>query len=258
MICIRGASLINISDELKDLNSTCKNITIVAFGNDCSSNSTLKQIETDYNKVIENAKRKCSGNVILSSIPPRVDKNATLTKIDKINNFIKKKNIQYNCKFINNDAFFKLADGSTHDSLLMADKVHLTWQATNRLAKHLQLNTQGDCISKWKTKRDSQSTRKADSRKKDTYAHTSNSQTSGNQTSRPRSANYRSRDQWQSTRQSQHHHTSSRHHNNRRPQTSTTQNGNEWQQFEQQKNETDYWCTYCRAYGHSSRQCRGY
>ena len=58
MICIRGASLRNISDELNDLNSTFKNITIVAGGNDCSSNSTLKQIETDYNKVIENAKRK--------------------------------------------------------------------------------------------------------------------------------------------------------------------------------------------------------
>ena len=147
----------------------------------------------------------------------------------------------------NNDAFFKLADGSTNDCLLMADRVHLTWQATNRLAKHLQLNTQGDCISKWKTKRDSQSTRHADSREKDTYAHTSNNQMSGNQTSRPRSANYRSRDQWQSTRQNQHHHTNSRHHNNRRPQTSTTQNGDEWQQCEQQKNETDYWCTWNKA-----------
>ena len=82
MICIRGASLRNISDELNDLNSTFKNITMVAGGNDCSSNSTLKQIETDYNKVIENAKRKCSGNVILSSIPHRVDKNETLTKIN--------------------------------------------------------------------------------------------------------------------------------------------------------------------------------
>ena len=48
------------------------------------------------------------------------------------------------------------------------------------------------------------------------------------------------------------------HHNNRRPQTSTTQNRNEWQQCEQQKNETDYWCTYCRVYGHCNRQCRGY
>ena len=140
----------------------------------------------------------------------------------------------------------------------MADKVHLTWQATNRLAKHLKLNTQGDCISKWKTKRGSQSTRHADSRKNDTYAHTSNNQTSGNQTSRQRSANYRSRDQGQSTRQNQHHHTNSRHHNNRSPQTSTTQNGNEWQQWEQQKNETDCWCTFCRVYGHNSRQCRGY
>ena len=83
IICIRGASLRNISDELNDLNSTFKNITIVAGGNDCSSNSALKQIETDYNKVIENAKRQCSGNVILSSIPPRVDKNETLTKIEK-------------------------------------------------------------------------------------------------------------------------------------------------------------------------------
>ena len=112
MICIRGASLRNISDELNDLNSTFKNITIVAGGNDCSSNSTLKQIETDYNKVIENAKRECSGNVILSSIPPRVDKNET--KIEKIKNFIKNRSIQSNCKFIDN-AFFKLADGSTND-----------------------------------------------------------------------------------------------------------------------------------------------
>ena len=82
--------------------------------------------------------------------------------------------------------------------------------------------------------------------------------TSGNQTSRPRLANYRSRNQWRSTRQNQQHHTNARHHNDRRPLTSTTQNGNEWQQCEQQKNETDYWCTYCIVYGHSNRQCRGY
>ena len=36
MICIRGASLRNISDELNDLNSTFKNITIIAGRNDCS------------------------------------------------------------------------------------------------------------------------------------------------------------------------------------------------------------------------------
>ena len=233
MICIRGASLRNISDELNDLNSTIKNITIVAGENDCSSDSALKQIETDYNKIIENAKRKCNGNLMLSSIPPRMDNDKTLTKIEKVNNFIKKRSIQSNCKFINDDAFFKLADGSTNDCLLMADRVHLTWQATNRLAKHLQLNTQGDCISKLKIKRDSQPTRHADSRKKDNYTHTSNNHHTNSPNTRPH-----------------------RHHSNRRP--LTTQNGNEWQQCEQQKNETDYWCTYCNAYGHSSRQCRGY
>ena len=113
-------------------------ITVVVGGNDCYSDRLIPDISKNYDKLIKKAKSMCQGRVTMSSICPRLDTVDVQRKIELTNTALKNLCDTHSCRFVNNDNFFKLADKTVNDSLLMRDRVHLTWQPSNKLALNLK------------------------------------------------------------------------------------------------------------------------
>ena len=83
---------------------------------------------------------RISKNVSFSSILPRNDKGATLMKIENLYPAIKQKlNLYHNVEFIDNEPSFRLADGSPNESYFLKDKIHLTYNGSERLITNLNL-----------------------------------------------------------------------------------------------------------------------
>ena len=94
----------------------------------------------------------CQGRVTMSSICPRLDTVDVLRKIELTNTALKNLCDTHSCRFVNNDNFFKLADKTVNDSLWMRDRVHLTWQPSNKLALNLKLKTTEKCVSLYRSR----------------------------------------------------------------------------------------------------------
>ena len=103
------------------MDSEFESITVVVGGNDCSSDRLIPDIRKNCDKVIKKEKSMCQGKVAMSSICPRLDTVDVQRKIE-----------------LTNTAFKNLCD--TH-------RVHLTWQASNKLALNLKLKTTEKCVS---------------------------------------------------------------------------------------------------------------
>ena len=120
------------SEKLGRMDSEFETITVVVGGNDCYSDRLIPDISKNYDKHIKKAKS-------MSSICPRLDTVDVQRKIELTNTALKNLCDTHSCRFVNNDNFFKLADKTVNDSLLMRDRVHLTWQPSNKLALNLKL-----------------------------------------------------------------------------------------------------------------------
>ena len=94
----------------------------------------------------------CQGRVTMSSICPRLDTVDVQRKIELTNTALKNLCDTHSCRFVNNDNFFKLADKTVNDSLVMRDRVHLTWQPSNKLALNLKLKTTEKCVSLYRSR----------------------------------------------------------------------------------------------------------
>ena len=94
----------------------------------------------------------CQGRVTMSSICPRLNTVDVQRKIELTNTALKNLCDTHSCRFLNNDNFFKLADKTVNDSLLMRDRVHLTWQPSNKLALNLKLKTTEKCVSLYRSR----------------------------------------------------------------------------------------------------------
>jgi hypothetical protein len=80
-------------------------------------------------------------NVILSSIIPRYDTDATQSKIENVNLELRTLCEQNtNETIVDNDRNFKLADGSPNEAFFLNDKTHLTYKGSERLIKNLSLD----------------------------------------------------------------------------------------------------------------------
>ena len=122
------------------MDSEFETITVVVGGNDCYSDRLIPDISKKYDKLIKKAKSMCQGRVTMSSICPRLDTVDVQRKIELTNTAFIYLCDTHSCRFVNNDNFFKLADKTVNDSLLMRDRVHLTWQPSNKLALNLKHN----------------------------------------------------------------------------------------------------------------------
>ena len=94
----------------------------------------------------------CQGGVTMSSICPRLDTVDVQRKIELTNTALKNLCDTHSCRFVNNDNLFKLADKTVNDCPLMRDRVHLTWQASNKLARNLKLKTTEKCGSLYRSR----------------------------------------------------------------------------------------------------------
>ena len=143
------------------MDSEFESITVVVGGNDCSSDRLIPDIRKKYNKLIKKAKSMCQGRLTMSSICPRLDTVDVQRKIELTNTALKNLCDTHSCRFVNKDNFFKLADKTVNDCLLMRDRVHLTWQASNKLALNLKLKTTEKCVSLYRSRGRSRQTRYA-------------------------------------------------------------------------------------------------
>ena len=134
------------------MDSEFETITVVVGGNDCYSDRLIPDISKNYDKLIKKAKSMCQGRVTMSSICPRLDTVDVQRKIELTDTALKNLCDTHSCRFVNNDNFFKLADKTVNDSLLMRDRVHLTWQPSNKLALNLKLKTTEKCVSLYRSR----------------------------------------------------------------------------------------------------------
>ena len=139
--CIRGATLSIIKNKLKSINPRRKRyhkVYIIAGTNDASTKRTPDKIAKDCKLVMEAAKR-ISTEVVLSSIPPRADKKVEETKIDTVNQMFKLLTNDENVRFANNDNNFRFRDNSIDLGLLLPDQLHLSSHGVRKLLANLTL-----------------------------------------------------------------------------------------------------------------------
>ncbi len=136
----------DVQDIVSRLPDRYPGITIVAGGEDCDADpsATAQDITESYRHLIRDAKEKCE-NVVVSSICPRLSSTETQEKIDAVNAGLTAAcNDMDGVTFLGSTSSFRLEDGSTNDGYLLADGVHLTAKAVNKLGRKLQLPSKND------------------------------------------------------------------------------------------------------------------
>jgi hypothetical protein len=115
---------------------------LVAGTNDLSEvkeNTTNSNIISNFTKLLETAKNKAEA-VCVSSICPRLDRDAPLETLETLNANIQVLCEEKECSFIDSTASFILNDGSINDGYLIAGKgPTLSAGGTNKLARNLKL-----------------------------------------------------------------------------------------------------------------------
>ena len=96
------------------------------------------QILQEYENIIKAAK-EVSVSVAISSVCPRNRGDEVTQRITTLNAGLKVRCEELGVDFIDNDPSFHLQDGSRNDGFLLADGIHLTRVATNKLVSNLQL-----------------------------------------------------------------------------------------------------------------------
>ena len=137
---VSGGVISDIKDRVTNIKDKYSSISIVVGGNDCDSNTAPDEIIDQYRGLIATAKSKAT-NVTVSSVCPRIrtDKLELNDKIDSVNAGLQVLCHDEAVNFVNNNSSFHLADGSVNDGYILADGVHLTRTATDKLAKNLGL-----------------------------------------------------------------------------------------------------------------------
>ena len=138
----KGAKIADVVQDLTNANDQYGSIIVCIESNDCAQekppmeelSDTMKQVIKKSIEMVQNKE-----DVIISSIPPRTDKEHYQQNIDLLNGLLLSHAEEEGITFINNDTTFKLSDGSPNDGYLMNDGVLLTESGTNRLAKNLKL-----------------------------------------------------------------------------------------------------------------------
>ena len=147
VICIPGANVRQIQDELKDHPESFAAVTLVVGTNDCATARSKEEVVAAYDTLLGTAVSKVTSpdNVTVSSILPRNDKAANNVKL--LNKELESLSKKHAAKFTSNDASFMLGDGSLNDGYFVRDNKegqpvisqNLSFNGTQRLAKNLGL-----------------------------------------------------------------------------------------------------------------------
>ena len=143
-VCLPGACINDIKVAISKFPTSQKlhRLAIVVGGNDCDkrtdANLDVAQILQEYENLIKAAK-EVSASVAISSVCPRNRGDEVTQRITTLNAGLKVRCEELSVDFIDNDPLFHLQDGSRNDGFLLADSIHLTHAATNKLVSNLQL-----------------------------------------------------------------------------------------------------------------------
>jgi hypothetical protein len=141
VICKRGGTIQTIKQEMDKLNNGYEQITVLVGGNDCDTKPHVQasDIVKSYCDLIDTATAKAN-LVTVSSICPRLTSDSTQETIDAVNaGLLAACSEKDSVTFIDNTPSFKLGDGTVNDGYLLADGVHITRPAMNKLAKNLKM-----------------------------------------------------------------------------------------------------------------------
>ena len=139
-----GSKICDIKETLKQINTKKEKyneIYIVGGTNDCSTKKPANKIANEFRNMIRAVKDKAQ-NIHISSVLPRDDDKADMSKIDDLNQMLSDMANEESpdFKFIDNNVNFKYQNGSLDESLLVPiDKLHLSELGTKRLLQNLKL-----------------------------------------------------------------------------------------------------------------------
>ena len=139
VISISGAKCGDICNKLASMGRTCKNITLVVGGNDCSSSMETIGIIENFALLVACAKSCASESVSVTGICPRPENPIVQDRINQVNIALKTASEKHDFKFIDTNNMFTLKDGSINDGYLLDDGVHLTYKGTEKLAQKLHV-----------------------------------------------------------------------------------------------------------------------
>ena len=136
-ICRRRGVIKDLQEALDSLpmETPFSRIILIGGGNDCDTDNDdldISSITAQYKDLVECAKGKAT-NVTICSVCPRNKTPAVSQRIDSLNAGLKGIASDLEVDFLNNDPIFHLQGGTLNDGYLLADGVHLTCPATNRL-----------------------------------------------------------------------------------------------------------------------------
>ena len=143
VISVSGGKIPTIHKKLNDLSCDYGRIVIMVGGNDCdsvnaeSSERPVSDLLEDYRRLVNDA-RKCSTDVCIGTVCPRLKGQHVTERIDALNAGLRVLSDEEQCSIVNNDECFKLSNGCANDGYIL-DGVHLNYAGTNRLVKDLSL-----------------------------------------------------------------------------------------------------------------------
>ena len=151
---IPGAKVSDVVQHLHedmDCDGPLGNVIVCVGTNDCSDHvADLDEIADSFEAMVAelNSKVESPKNVVVSSIPPRKDDPKSQERVETLNKSLESIARRTGATFIDNERSFRLADNEINDGyLLMSDRLHLSRQGTNKLAKNLQLQVKQTCAN---------------------------------------------------------------------------------------------------------------
>ena len=153
---LNGAKVADLKPHIEQA-KLCQRVIICVGTNDCSSEDfDGEKITAEYKELVNVAKSKVinSPDVIISSIPPRMDSLEYQENVENLNAGLCTIARDTGATFINNDETFRLGDRSPNDGYILSDGLHLTNKGSNRLARNVNV-TQDPKVNICKAKKTS-------------------------------------------------------------------------------------------------------
>ena len=146
MKCIRGATVIDIHDDLTKRNISVNTLSIVVGTNDCANRTSEDEILSDYRRLLELATQRAN-KVVVSSIPPVMNAAARQELTDSVNARLTDVCKETGAVMICHDPNFRLANYAANGLLLHKDGIHLSEAGTHRLLQNLDVASEHSIAS---------------------------------------------------------------------------------------------------------------
>ena len=243
VICLNGGTTKTVKEHIDNIDCQYEHITLAVGENDYNTKPAVSpaNVVASYHHLLDTAKAKAA-SVSVSSICPRLNSEPTRDTVESIN-----AGLQVICSekdgvtFVDNTPSFMLADGSLNDGYYLADGIHITRTATNKLAKNMNLHV----------KDQAQGVCKAIGRKHSVDKHTSVNQYSLDKDHVAPRVAHDMTDDWtvQRSRRKQ-------RHNRPRHQVSQEEDGTVHTYRTNDSAHQTFRCYYCAEEGHDKSTCR--